>query len=98
MEQRTSLVKALNIYIKKKDNASSLPPVLYLALQRVGLLGLLDLDVICHNRVLVELCAVFQVTSEGLGLFGMAQVDHVHRKGVLSLALLGALLVLDLKG
>lgn len=71
---------------------------MYLALQRISLLRLLDLDVICHHRVVMELCAIFQVASEGLGLFGMAQVNHVLIKSVLSLALLGALLVLNLKG
>lgn len=41
--------------------------------------------------------AIFQVTGERLSLFGMAQVDHVPGKGVLGLALLGTLLVLNLK-
>lgn len=69
----------------------------HLTLQGISLFGLLDLDVIRHDGVVVQLCAIFQVTCQGLSLFGMAQVDHVVRKAVLGLALLGALLVFNLK-
>lgn len=73
-----------------------LPAPSYLALQRVRLLGLLHLDVVGHDSVVVQLGAVLQVAGQGLGLLGVAQVDHVLGEGVVGLALLGALLVLDL--
>ncbi|TNN67710.1 hypothetical protein EYF80_022026 [Liparis tanakae] len=62
----------------------------------VRLFGLLHLDVVGHDGVVVQLGAVLQVAGERLGLLGVAQVDHVQGKAVLGLALLGALPVLDL--
>lgn len=69
----------------------------HLALQGISLFGLLDLDVIGHDGVVVQLCAILQVTREGLSLFGVTQVDHVVRKAEVGLALLRALLVRNLK-
>lgn len=82
---------------KTRSLGSPLSLISHLALQGISLFGLLDLDVIRHDGVVVQLCAIFQVTCKGLSLFGMAQVDHVQRKAVLGLALFGALFVLNLK-
>lgn len=77
-------------------NSSPLIPS-YLALERICLLGLLHLDVVGHDRVVVQPGAVLQVTGQRLGLLGVAQIDHVLGKCVVGLALLGALLVLNLR-
>lgn len=68
----------------------------HLTLLGISLLGLLDLDVVGHDGVVVQLGAVLQVTSQSLGLLGMAQVDHIQRKAVVGLILFRALLVRDL--
>lgn len=69
----------------------------HITLQGISLLGLLDLDIIGHDGVVVQLGAVLQVTGQSLGLFGMAQVDHIQRKAVVGLVLFRALLVCDLR-
>lgn len=73
------------------------PGLSHLALQGISLFGLLDLDVVGHDGVVVQLGAILQVAGEGLGLFGVAQVDHVQGEAELRLALLGAPLVLNLQ-
>lgn len=68
----------------------------HLTLQGISFFGLLDLDIIGHDGVVVQLGAVLQVTRQSLGLFGMAQVDHVQRKAEVGLVLFRAFLVFNL--
>lgn len=68
----------------------------HLTLQGISLFGLLDLDVVGHDGVVVQLGAVLQVTCQSLGLFGMAQIDHIQRKAVVGLVLFRPLLVFNL--
>lgn len=70
----------------------------HLTLQGISLFGLLDVDVIGHDGVVVQLGAVFQVAGQSLGLFGMVQVDHIQRKTVVGLVLFRSLLVFNLWG
>lgn len=67
----------------------------YITLQLVGLLGMLDIELLGVTGVVVELAAVGEVTSLSLTLFGLQELRLVGMDFVVASVLLGLAFVLQ---
>lgn len=67
----------------------------YITLQLVGLLGMLDIELLGVTGVVVELVAVGEVTSLSLTLFGLQELRLVSMDFVVGPLLLGLAFVLQ---